>query len=499
MFLLFFARTIAAALTLPEQIGDHMVLQQNTRVKLWGETKTKHIHVTVSPSWTSETFSTVTEVNGSFTVLIQTPDASYTPHTVTISTKDSSVTLVDVLIGEVFVASGQSNMEEPLAGFTNCPLAGGNLAIATCGKYTGIRFATLPRQQAKKPVEYAPGPWQVADSDHCADWSATAFFFAMTLHEALNVPVGILVSAWSGSRIENWMPREVLEEMGQKIDGGMVHGFYGQIWPIRKYTIRGFIWYQGESNVGWPHLYAGRLARMVEVWRSIWELGPIPFHFVEICPYDYSKGKHTGMAGALLREAQFKAQALIPNSGMIPTNDLVSPLEYFQIHPANKKMVGERLAYLALSRLYGHKKVRGDSPVYKDFKVKDHRVQVYLANSGGGLSPWEQITGFEVANKSGVFVSAQAIKGGGPKDADWIEVWAPEISEPVAVRYCFRDFLLGNVQNNREWPLLPFRSDDWQESAESDEIDWEAITQKAEIDIAPILGYGLHRHPGASL
>jgi sialate O-acetylesterase len=478
---------VAAVLTLPEQIGDHMVLQQNSRVRLWGETKSKHVHVTASPSWTSETFSTVTDGNGSFVILIRTPNASFTAHTVTVETPDSTITMVDVLIGEVFVASGQSNMEETLTGFKNCPVAEGNLAIATCRKYTGIRFATQPKQDVWDPVEYAPGRWQVAHPNNCSGWSATAFFFAVTLQEALNVPVGIIVSAWSGSRIENWMPREVLEEMGEKIDGRMTHGFYGQIWPIRKYTIRGFIWYQGEANVHWPHLYAGRMARMVEVWRSIWELGPIPFHFVEIAPYDY-KGSH--MSGALLREAQFKAQKLIPNSGIISTNDLVSPLEYFQVHPANKKKVGERLAYLALSRMYGFEKVGADSPVYKGFTVKDHRVHVSLANSGGGVSPWENITGFEVANKSGTFVPAQARKSGGPQDGGVIEVWAPEISEPIAVRYCFRDFLLGNVQNNRELPLFPFRSDNWAVSAESDEIDWEGMTQEAEMDIAPILDYG---------
>jgi sialate O-acetylesterase len=431
----------------------------------------------------------MTTKTGAFNILIRTPKASFTAYNITITGAEATLVLEDVLIGEVFVASGQSNMEESLSGFKNCPVAGGNLAIATCGKYPGIRFATQPKRTAKEPLEYANGHWQVAHSTNCSGWSATAFFFAVTLYEALNVPIGILVSAWSGSRIENWMPRKVLEEMGEKVGSNMIHGFNGQIWPIRKYTIRGFIWYQGEANTRWPDLYAGRLTRMVEVWRSIWQLGPIPFYYVEIAPYDYG-GSH--MAGALLREAQYRACSMIPNSGIVPTNDLVSPMEHGQIHPANKKMVGERLAYLALNRLYGFKAVGADSAVYKGFEVKDGHVHVSLANSGGGISPWQNITGFEVADKSGVFVPAQAIKGGGSKDGNMIEVWAPEVSKPVAVRYCFSDFLLGNVQNNRELPLLPFRSDNRRESMDVDEIDWEALTQEAEIEGSPTLEYGYH-------
>jgi sialate O-acetylesterase len=369
-------------------------------------------------------------------------------------------------------------MAETLDGFRHCPLLEANRAIATCAKYPGIRFATLPNQKAWAPVEYAPGPWQVAHWSNCSGWSATAFFFAVTLHKALNMPVGILVSAWSGSRIENWMPREILEEMGEKVDGSMVHGFYGQIWPIRKYTIRGFIWYQGEANVARYDRYAARMARMVEHWRFIWELGPIPFYYVEIAPFNYGGA---GFGGALLREAQFRAQFMIPNSGIVGTNDIVSPLEYNQIHPANKKTVGERLAYMALNRIYGYAAVVPDSPAYEGFEIAHSHVTVIIGQDGSGLGPWADMTGFEVANTSGVFVAAQAVRAMDHRGKSRIDVWAPEISKPVAVRYCFRDFLLGNVKNNRGLPLLPFRSDDWAVSAESDELDWEALTEKNEI------------------
>jgi sialate O-acetylesterase len=475
MLLLTFVWVVAGELHLPDQIGNHMVLQQDTQVRLWGETKQKNVQVSVSTSWTSETFSTMTNVNGSFNILIRTPKASFTAHTVTIAAPDATVTLEDVLIGEVFVASGQSNMEGVLAGFKHCPLLGANHAIATCANHPGIRFATQPKQDIWEPVEYAPGPWQVPHPSNCSGWSATAFFFALTLQETLNVPVGILVSAWSGSRIENWMPREILEEMGEKVDGSMVHGFCGQIWPIRKYTIRGFIWYQGESNVGWYDRYAARMARMVEHWRRIWGLGPIPFYYVEIAPFNYGGA---GFAGPLLREAQFNAQFMIPNSGIVGTNDIVSPLEYNQIHPANKKLVGERLAYMALNRIYGYTTVVADAPIYAGFEVKDGHVHVKIGRDDGGLGPWADIKGFEVANASGVFVAASAVRSNDAGEYSTIDVWAPEISNPVAVRYCFRDFLLGNVQNNRELPLFPFRSDSWPISAESDELDWEALTQE---------------------
>jgi sialate O-acetylesterase len=230
------------------------------------------------------------------------------------------------------------------------------------------------------------------------------------------------------------------------------------IWPVRKYTIKGFLWYQGEANVKWPWQYASRLAVMVEHWRSLWNLGNLPFYTVEVAPYVYDR---TGFSGALIREAQFNSQFLIPNSGIVTTNDLVSPFEWNQIHPENKEGVGQRLAFMALNRIYGYSAIVGDSPTYEKLVLNGSQILVYFNHDEGGLSPWSGIEGFEVANSSRIFVHAEAIRIDDGKGRSAIKVWSPVVLNPVAVRYCFKDFQIGNLYNHRQLAAFPFRSDNW--------------------------------------
>ncbi len=233
--------------------------------------------------------------------------------------------------------------------------------------------------------------------------------------------------------------------------------------PILNYTVKGILFYQGCSNVGDPgNQYSERLKLLVEQWRGQFGLGEIPFYFVEIAPYHYDDVN--GTQGALLREQQQRAARMIPNSSLICTNDLVYPYETTQIHPAQKQQVGERLAYTALSRDYGFEGLLYKSSSYKDMQVKGDAVYIHLQDNYHTDAPFEQIEGFELAGEDRVFHPATAQHFWQPGGGYWdeaIRLTCPEVQHPVAVRYCFRNFQLGNVKNGGNLPLFPFRTDNW--------------------------------------
>jgi sialate O-acetylesterase len=233
--------------------------------------------------------------------------------------------------------------------------------------------------------------------------------------------------------------------------------------PILNYTVKGILFYQGCSNVGDPgNQYSERLKLLVEQWRQQFALGEIPFYFVEIAPYHYDDVN--GTQGALLREQQQRAAEMIPNSSLVCTNDLVYPYETTQIHPAQKQQVGERLAWTALNRDYGFGQVLYKSSRYKDMTVKGDTVFIHLQDNYHADAPFEQIAGFEVAGADRVFHPARAQHFWQPGGGYWDEaiiVTSPEVRLPVAVRYCFRNFQLGNVKNGANLPLFPFRTDNW--------------------------------------
>lgn len=458
-----------AKITLPDIISDNMVLQHSTVANIWG-TAAPGATVRIELSW-GKAVCTKADDNGRWKVGVTTGDASYTTHSMAFyenGAKNSDITLNNILFGEVWFASGQSNMEMPLSGFDNCPVEGANETIADAGNWPGIRFATIPKTGAMTPQESVSGKWQT-NSPATAQWfSATAYYFARRMNRILNVPVGIINCSWGGTMVEGWLPKEILQgyddidlNLTLPAEDSWWHHmtplvmYNGMLHPLHNYTIKGFLWYQGESNVGSYKTYSERLATMVRVWREKWGQGDIPFYFAEIAPYNYGGN---GIDGALLREQQFKASKIIPNSGMITTNDLVYDYEYPQIHPAKKQEVGDRLAYLALEKTYGINGIQGCSPAFREMRTAGNKVEVLLDNAQQGLSPWVGIVGFEVAGADRVFHPAKAEIDMNKKS---IIVWSDEVASPEAVRYCFKDFCPGNVVNGRGLPLIPFRSDNW--------------------------------------
>ncbi len=458
-----FAIGANAKVKLPEILGNNMVLQQNTKVKFWGDaTPNKVIAVTVS--WSNGKFQTQSDKEGKWLLWLPTPPASYENRKISISDGEK-ITLSNILIGEVWFCSGQSNMEMPLNGFWNCPILDANETITNAGANKGIRFATIAKNAQFTPQTSCQGKWQVCNPETAVWFSATAYHFATALNRALDVPVGVINCSWGGSKVESWTNREILEtykDVDLTTEGiNKVRDYLrpllmynGMLKPLTNYTIKGFLWYQGESNVGMHDTYAQRLAKMVELWRKDWGLGNLPFYFVEIAPYEYGEGN----LGAYLREAQYKSQSLIPNSGMISTNDLVESYEAKNIHPRNKILVGKRLCYMALANTYELKSVECHGPEYKSMEIKDGKAYLSFNYTQNGFSREKGINGFEIAGTDKVFHPATAITDLNKKI---IVVSSEEVKDPAAVRYCFRNFLIGNIYNSRELPMVPFRTDNY--------------------------------------
>ena len=456
-----------AKVRLPHIIGDNMILQQDSKARLWGwDTPGKAVKVNVS--WSKESYSAKTDSKGKWIVGVKTPKASYTPLSITFNDGDKT-TINDVLSGEVWVCAGQSNMEMPVKGFGNCPVEGYNKAVMNANEYKGIHYVKIPSVMSTQPLDDAQCEWKVIDPQTVGDASATGYFFAQAINKTLNIPVGLVMANKGGTRVESWLDRDYLEKNTiESLDSmAMMKKFpydylrpllwgNGTFSPILKYTVKGIIFYQGCSNVGDPAgQYTKRLNDLVSQWRRDFKLGDIPFYFVQIAPYFNSDVN--GDWGPRLREQQFNASKIIPNSGIVCTDDLVYPYESQQIHPSQKQQVGERLALQALNKTYGMKDIWCESAEFKDMKISNDTCYVNLKNDYNGISRYEDIHGFEVAGADKVFHKANAsyywTKG--------LIVTSPEVKTPVAVRYAFRNWGYGNVKNAALLPLFPFRTDNW--------------------------------------
>ena len=475
---LLFGMTYAKAeLKLPAMLSNHMVLQQQTQARLWGWASAQS-QLTIQTSWNQKTYTTQTNADGRWQIEVETGAASFSPGTIVVSEYGKNGkhiadqdTLSDVLIGEVWLAGGQSNMEMPLKGFAGCCVQDGLADAANAfSQNPGVRMMMVRMEQQSEEQEDCHGQWTDARFPNPMDWSATAYYYAATLTQALQVPVGIVCIAYGGSTVESWTDRSTLTQYSDvdlanvwKIEPHYVRPllmYNAMFCPIRNYTYRGIIFYQGCSNVGQGPAsteYAQRLATMVRLWREKIGLGDIPFHYVEIAPYDYD-GTQDERA-PYLREQQYKAQELIPNSFMVSVNNLVEDFERYNIHPRQKRKVGERLCWAALNRVYGMKQVCCAGPRYKDMSVRGDTCWVAFTDLQMGICRNYDIRGFEVAGDDHVFYPADftALHW----QTNHILVKSGKVPRPVAVRYCFHDFQIGTLIGGNELPAYPFRTDDW--------------------------------------
>ncbi len=465
--LLLSAMSLQAKVNLHNLIGDNMILQQQTSVNLWGKA-TPNATVKVTPSWDGKEYTCKADKQGQWILKVKTPQAGYTPYSITFDDGEKTE-INNVLIGEVWLASGQSNMEMPLKGFGGCCIMNGMDDIAYSAENKGVRMFTVPKRQCYEPQTQCEGQWNVASPATAGDFSATAYHYATSLSRVLQVPVGIVSCAYGGATVESWMPKEILknykdipldkEGIEQWLEWTRPLLMYnGMLCPVKNYTIKGFIWYQGESNVSRYDTYAERFATMVEHWRKEWGQGEIPFYFVEIAPYDYDQA-HEDEKSPLLREAQFKAQSLIPNSFMISTNDLVEPYERMNIHPRNKTTLGRRLSYAALNLTYGYKQFHIQHPQYKGLRIEGNKAYVAFGNIDMGICRNYDIQGFEIAGANKVFYPVDQVYF--QWQTNEFILSSSKVLEPVAVRYCFHDFQVGTIIGGNELPAIPFRTDNW--------------------------------------
>lgn len=456
-----------AKVVLPNFMGDNMVLQQQTDVALWG-TATPGKKVTIRPEWTKEKTVVVADSEtGKWSTHIATPAAGG-PYNIVFSDGEK-LTVTNVLIGEVWFCSGQSNMEMYVRGFTSQPVEGATKVIASAKPSTPIRMCTIGKRSMTTPQDtVVTNGWQVNEPQAVAEASAVAYYFAKTLYEALGVPVGLLITNWGGSSIETWLDENVIRKdfpefnldylKSGEVPGNMRNNwpcllYNGQVHALVPYTFKGMLWYQGETNRGRTAQYERLQTAYAKRMRELFQVPDAPFYFVQIAPYPY--GNPNSWDSGYFYEAQANTLKTIPNSGMAVTADIG---EYGTIHPSKKEPVGERLALLALQNDYGVRGIEANAPTYKSLEINGNKAIVKFNVGGHGLSPMGKVVdGFEVAGADKVFHPGKAILINGST----FEVTCDEVPEPVAVRYCFRNWGVGTVYNCSGIPLAPFRTDDW--------------------------------------
>ena len=455
------ALNVNAKVKLPSFFSDGMVLQQQAECNIWGWTEAKH--VTIVASWDEKTYKVQADKDGRFSLKVMTPKAGG-PYTIDFKDADDYVQLNNVMIGEVWICSGQSNMEMLMKGYKAQPVEGATEELLSCSD-PQLRLFYGKRLAALTPATDLAGSWSEASTASVREFSATAYFFGRALRRQLGVPVGLICTAFGGSACEAWMAPDwlkafpkvqqtITEEDVKKLQQRCPTALYnGQLKPLIGYGIRGAIWYQGEDNVPRYDYYAPLLKAMVEGWRADWQQGDFPFYYCQIAPYDYSLIEWSG--SQYLREQQLKAESMIPNARMAVLMD--AGLEY-GIHPRKKRQAGERLAVLALSNTYDVKGLP-DFAAYKEVEFKGDTAVVSFDRS----KEWVYFENgpttsknFEMAGSDRVFHPATQV---------WVArnrvyVISDKVKQPAAVRYAFKDWVVGDLMHDG-LPVSSFRTDNW--------------------------------------
>lgn len=451
-----------AEIRLPAFFSDHMVLQAMRPVPIWG-TATPNSRLTVE--FDGKSLQTTVDSGGQWRAVLPSMPDNTVGRTLRV-TGDGECLISDVLVGQVWLCSGQSNM-----GFKLAKANGGEQAIAA-SEDPLLRSFDVRAAGSPEPQVDCEGTWKLASPQTSGSFSAVAYFFARQLRRELKMPIGIIHASVGGTPIEAWSRRgeletipsmaPVLKEYDAKIAATPNVGevlrkstpgwlFNGYIHPLLGYAIRGFVWYQGESNVDNAWQYRTLFPSMIEDWRQLWGDKQLPFMFAQIAARDSKQDESVNSPTAELREAQSLAEAL-PNTYMAVTLDTRAA----DWHPAEKEIPGVRLANGALLHAYGRLNAPAEVPHYEGMERGDDNLTIYLRDASGLKAIGDTVEGFTIADASRQFVPAQA-KIVGPT----VEVWAEGIARPVAVRYGWARGPYCNVVNDHGLPLAPFRSDDW--------------------------------------
>ena len=462
---------ILASLVLSHIFSDHAVLQQNTQAPVWGwGDPGKKVEVI----WDGQTYRTTVQADGSWRLAIPTGQADGAAYTLTVKSGKESLTVNDVVLGEVWLCSGQSNMEMPLMGFGFQEVEGATEAIMAAPETASqVRVFDIKTGKCTEPIADVDAVWTYSSSEVAAKTSAVAYFFGKRLTRALGVPVGLIVNAWGGSRIEPWMTREAIDGAG--LTEQELKDLYavqeqpdrwpetpeliwnGRVKPIAGYAAKGIIWYQGCSNMSQPHCYDKLQKAMVEMWRKEWDRD-LPFIFTLLAPH--SHGDSNGRWRPFFVENQLHTEEILDRSWAVCTETLGKEVT---VHPAQKKPVADMMVQRALQNVYGDNPgISLELPRLQEVKYEeDGSVKVILTQVWSNLMSISarDIVGFELAGEDRQFHLAQA-------QVDWdgqtLIVKCPEVPHPVAVRYGWRNWMGANLQKSNGIPVPPFRSDDWE-------------------------------------
>jgi sialate O-acetylesterase len=455
-----------AAVKLPYFFSDNMVLQQQTSAAIWGEAM-PGATVRITTSWNRKTYTAQAGAAGKWNTHIATVAAGG-PYEITVS-DGTPLVLHNVLLGEVWLCSGQSNMEMPMKGFKDQPVINSNEAVFNAGN-DNIRIYTVPRSVKLAPQDTSKqSAWKTADAEVVANFSAIGYYFARLLQDRLKVPVGIINISYGGSSAEAWMSEAALQPFAairlptaadtEKANNRTPTTLYnGMLHPFAGFSIKGCIWYQGESNYDRPDQYLDLFPAMVKAWREEFKQGDFSFYYAQIAPYNYAQLPPYNSGGkfnsAWLRDAQRKAAVKISNSGMVV---LLDAGEENSIHPANKEIAAKRFAYLALAQTYGLKGFGYNSPSFDSLKINGGIATLTFSNAPNGLSSFgKPLLLFEIAGADKIFRPARAVIYRG-----MVLVSSPEVKDPVAVRYAFKDFVSGDLFSTEGFPVSSFRTDEW--------------------------------------
>lgn len=436
-----------AYVTLPSILSDGMVVEQNSDIKIWGWAKPKE-PIKVTATWDGQTVETEASADATWSVVLHTPDGSHETYEITIEGWDKH-TIGNVMVGEVLLCSGQSNMEWTIgAGFI------GKDSVIAQANHSDIRMFHVDYRTSQTPNHDASGKWVETTPANVGNFSAIGYFVACKMQKELNVPVGIINSSWGGTPIECWTPEEayincdrlrrVNEELNQGEWGPCRPGriYNAMIAPITNYTIKGVAWYQGCENTNNPSAYMDMMFALVNEWRVAFKNDELPFVYAQIAPYSYGSGN-----GVRIREHQ-RRSLQIPGTALVVIGELGDTTN---IHPQHKVEAGNRFGNAVLNHIYGKKAFKYEAPLFESMTTAGSKAIIKFANDeglhiSGGKSP----NLFEIAGTDGVFYPATAKlivkKQGGDKTYS-IEVASKKVKTPIAVRYAWSDTAWPNLYN----------------------------------------------------
>jgi len=488
--LLYTSPCLRAEVRLPAILGNDMVLQRDMTVNLWGwAAPGEDITITLD----AIEVKTQADDQGRWQAKLPAQPAGGPRHLIIAGT--NRIEFNNILFGEVWIASGQSNMAWQLK------QADGAQEAMAAANYPDLRLFQVPRVTSGEPLENVQCSWTPCNSDTAGNFSAVAFFFGLELRNRLNVPVGMIASSWGGTRAEPWTPKEgfaavtslasVIEQIDQakaafrkKLSDALptyeqwitaarhaldadtpipllpalpAHGldsnqqptglYNAMIHPLVPYTLRGAIWYQGEANLADGALYTDKMQALILGWRKVWNLPEMPFYFAQLAPYHYGPEPFKLPE---IWQAQTKVLAVVPHTGMAVTNDIGNIKD---IHPRNKHDVGKRLALWALAKTYEQKDLVYSGPLYQSLKVEGNKIRVFFNHVGTGLASRDgkELTFFEIADASANYLPAQAVI-----DGDSVLVWSDQIAVPTAVRFAWNQDAQPNLMNKEGLPAAAF-------------------------------------------